>query len=82
MSTRMICADASLMAGAVKPTLAPARPNPLPHYQHNERMDEVLRQQLEELIDSMDDSSHLGPCCCLMCKKYDRICGLLFVIFG
>lgn len=76
---------AAHMVVAVKPILrlAPKRREPdKHHYAHSDKIDEAMRQQLDELIDCMSDLHHTDYCACPTCYKYSIICDILLMVFG
>ncbi len=74
------------MAAHVKPILrlAPSRANPdIHYYEPCQQINEIMREQLEEIFDRMEAAAHSPSCSCQLCHKYELLVNMLLLpIFG
>ncbi len=74
------------MVAHVKPILrlAPNRADPdIHYYQPSDKINEIMREQLEETLDRMHDADHSPHCVCQLCHKYELLVNMLLLpVFG
>lgn len=81
-----MCVDVALMVARVKPILrlAPNRADTdIQYYEPCDKINEIMREQLEETLDRMADAAHSHHCVCQLCHKYELLVNMLLLpVFG